>query len=279
MRYLMLSLAASFLLACGDTDNPVVPTAPAGKATVDLSEEECQAATSLPASFLEQARQLNPDLDEDLLLSTWKAHGCADEVLWGLSWMVTKDAEVTLDVVIYTPPPEDDPETAAHTKTGDNIHTQSEIDSGHGRATRWTSSGSNEVDVINASIKNRERFDEFLIADLLPTVRISNSCRDGNTAVFTFERDGPTTEGLTFSYTYYSVGAKGAVPSTADYKTIITGFGVGSNSFKVRWPLSGEAAARVYVEIAPGWHSDMTGDFKLGTSSAEVDKDNTPTCN
>ena len=105
MRCFMFSLAALFLLACGDTDNPVVPTAPAGKATVDLSAEECAAAESLPDGFLEQALAVNADLDAELLLSTWQAHGCADWALWGLIWLESLDAEVTFDVEVYTPPP------------------------------------------------------------------------------------------------------------------------------------------------------------------------------
>ncbi len=104
MRYLMFSLTALFLLACGDTDNPVVPTAPAGKATVDLSAEECAAAESLPDGFLEQALEVNADLDAELLLSTWQAHGCADWALWGLIWLESLDADLTFDIEVHTPP-------------------------------------------------------------------------------------------------------------------------------------------------------------------------------
>ena len=108
MRYLMVSLTALFLLACGDTDNPVVPTAPAGKATVELSAEECAAAESLPEDFLESALEINPDLDAELLLSTWQAAGCTDEALWAVSLMVNLDAEVTF---ISTEIPAPEPET------------------------------------------------------------------------------------------------------------------------------------------------------------------------
>ena len=104
MRYLMFSLTALFLLACGDTDNPVVPTAPAGKATVDLSAEECAATESLPDGFLEQALEVNADLDAELLLSTWQAHGCADWALWGLIWLASLDADLTFDVEVYETP-------------------------------------------------------------------------------------------------------------------------------------------------------------------------------
>ena len=56
MRYLiMFSLTALFLLACGDTDNPMVSTAPAGKATVD----NCQDLTSVPDDLLESARAID----------------------------------------------------------------------------------------------------------------------------------------------------------------------------------------------------------------------------
>ena len=106
MRYLMFSLTATalFLLACGDTDNPVVSTAPAGKATVDLSAAECAAAVSLPDGFLEQAREVDPDIDEALLLTTWKAHGCTDWAFWGLIWLVSLDADLNFDVEDYTTP-------------------------------------------------------------------------------------------------------------------------------------------------------------------------------
>ena len=103
MRYLMFSLTALFLLACGDTDNPVVPTTPAGKATVDLSAEECAAAESLPEGFLEQALAADPDIDAALLLTTWKAHGCVDWALWGLIWLASLDAEPTFEIEVYTP--------------------------------------------------------------------------------------------------------------------------------------------------------------------------------
>ncbi len=106
MRYLMFSLTATalFLLACGDIDNPMVPTAPAGKATVDLSAAECAAAVSLPDGFLEQAREVDPDIDEALLLTTWKAHGCTDWAFWGLIWLVSLDADLNFDVEDYTTP-------------------------------------------------------------------------------------------------------------------------------------------------------------------------------
>ena len=99
MHYLMFSLTTLFLLA-----NPVVPTAPAGKATVDLSAEECAAAESLPDGFLEQALEVNAELDEELLLTTWQAHGCVDWALWGLIWLASLDAEVTFDVEVYETP-------------------------------------------------------------------------------------------------------------------------------------------------------------------------------
>ena len=103
MRYLlMISLTALFLLACGDIDNPVVPTAPAGKATVDLSAAECAAAVSLPEGFLEQARAVDPEIDEALLLTTWQAHGCTDWAFWGLIWLVSLDADLDFDVEDYT---------------------------------------------------------------------------------------------------------------------------------------------------------------------------------
>ena len=104
MRYLMFPLTALFLLACGDTDNPVVPTAPAGKATVDLSAEECAAAESLPDGFLEQALEANADLAAEHLLTTYQAHGCADWALWGLIWLASLDADLTFDVEVYETP-------------------------------------------------------------------------------------------------------------------------------------------------------------------------------
>ena len=113
MRYLlMFPLTALFLLACGDIDNPVVPTAPAGKATVDYSEAQCAAAVSLPEGFLEQARAVDPDIDEALLLSMWQAHGCADWALWGLIWLASLDADLTFDVEVFTTPvPDREPHT------------------------------------------------------------------------------------------------------------------------------------------------------------------------
>ena len=274
MRYvLMFSLAALFLIACGDTDNPVVTTAPAGKTTVNLSEEECQAATSLPESFLEQARELNPELDEDLLLSTWKANGCDDAVLWGLSWMVTNDAEVTFEVVIYTPPPEDDPKTAAHTKgTGNaNIHTQSEINRhGYGSQIPYTSS--------DAGNRNLVRFDNLRADGVLPTVSVRGCLEQRPTpdpnnpgttvlafyAAFIFTRNGPTDESLTFSFSATTQAGSNNEQSSK----VTSGFGAGNDIS--RWETALSGANPVRVELIEGWTNDMTGDFQLGTAAATV---------
>ena len=134
MRYLMSSLTACFLLtalflaACGDADNPVVPTAPAGKTTTALSPEECAAANSLPEDFLKKALQVNPNVDTETLLSTWKAQGCSDSVLWGLSWVASLGAEVTITTkddpvisIVIIPPNEHNPITAASTDGSQTI--------------------------------------------------------------------------------------------------------------------------------------------------------------
>ena len=272
MRYvLMLSLAALFLAACGETDNPVVPTAPAGKVAVDLSEEECAATDSLPAGFLELALQANPNLDKETLLSTWKSHGCKDWVLWGLSWVASLDADVTFEVKSFK---QSKSVEADHEKPGDDpIHTQSEIDRYHGRQTRWTSSGSNQVNLLNVSTRNEQRFQNLQEAGVLPTVSVSGCGKDipdpqdgsfdgtFDVAVFTFTRNGPTDENLSFSF-YVYVGT-----GTNNYNKIITGFGAGNSTFQWEKALGSDP---VRVEMIEGWHNDMTDDFQLGTSSASV---------
>ena len=101
MRYLiMFSLTALFLLACGDTDNPVVYTAPAGKATVD----NCQDLTELPEGFLAQAQKADPSINADDLLTRWQAHGCADWAFWGLIWQASLNADETFEVEAHTTP-------------------------------------------------------------------------------------------------------------------------------------------------------------------------------
>ncbi len=110
---------------------------------------------------------------------------------------------------------------------------------------------------VRESIENRHRYEELVEDGVLPTISVSG-CRDDNDAVFTFSRTGPPTENLTFSF--YANGG--------DSK-ITTGFGAGSASFEWRRALDSDVSEwRLTIESA--WHSAMTGDFMLGTSSASV---------
>ena len=141
------------------------------------------------------------------------------------------------------------------------LHTQSEIDRGHGRQISYL--GRN---VLDASRLNEQRHERLVNAGALPTVSVS-SCRVGtDRARFTFSRTGPTDEGLTFSMEVSGASISGGT------QTVTTGFSAGSSSFTDGWSLlfpNGNMGA-VHVKIYPGWHNDMTGDFKLGTSTASV---------
>ena len=264
MRCLMFSLAALFLLACGDADNPMVPTAPAGKAAVDLSAEECAAADSLPAGFLELARQLNADLDEELLLATWKAHQCADWALWGLSWMASLNARVIFTVV-GIPDLEQDPkpETAASHTEDSPPH----ISEGKGPR----EAGNTGDPTLQESTQDPPPDADLREADALPIVSVSSRKKtktlpDGSTttyAVFTFTRTGDTDERLTIGYSLlFGYGHP-------DKVTITSGFRVGETTFEKKVEKPGNWV-RVGVSITDAWESGMTGNYIVGTRSASV---------
>ncbi len=112
---------------------------------------------------------------------------------------------------------------------------------------------------VRESIRNQHRYEELVEDGVLPTISVSG-CRDDNDAVFTFSRTGPPTENLTFSF--YANGG--------DSK-ITTGFGAGSASFEWRRAFDGDVS-EWWLTIESAWHSAMTGDFMLGTSSASVSR-------
>ncbi len=112
---------------------------------------------------------------------------------------------------------------------------------------------------LRESIRNQHRYEELVEDGVLPTISVSG-CQDGTDAVFTFSRNGPTTENLSFTFNV-SGGPNGG-------KTITTGFGAGNARYE--WNGGAFDGGYVTVTIEPGSDSAMTGDFMLGTSSASV---------
>ena len=190
MRYLMLSLTSLFLLACGDTDNPVVPTAPAGKATVDLSAEECAAAESLPDGFLEQARAADPDIDAALLLTMWKAHGCVDWAIWGLIWLSSLEVEGDFEIEIF-PPETTELETSYSHVQDDDGNPIPRIDEARiPPAPIWLLEPELRGTTLQTYFEEEWRRSQLAEAGALSTVTLTGSSRSGDKAVFTFTRTG-----------------------------------------------------------------------------------------
>ena len=238
LRYAVFSLTALFLTACGDSDNPVVYTAPAGKA-----------------------------VDEEVKQPPGTNYGSYEEIPYV---------------------PVDPPETAAHTKADDpntnvneSIHTQSEIDrhrtdplpsasacdserpavdrdgslrfdsNGNQIMERycwWDKAGRSEL------LETVNRHEQLVEDEVLPTITVSG-CLNGNNAIFTFRRTGPTTEGLSFAFNF---------SRSAGGLRVNTGFGAGNDSFGWNGGAVGSGAG---VVIEPGWESSMTGDYNAGASA------------
>ena len=238
MRYAVFSLTALFLTACADTDNPVVYTAPAGKAVANDEEEVKQPPGTNYGSYEEI-----PSV------------------------------------------PVDPPETAAHTVRDvtrqDNIHTQSEIDRHRTDPLPAASACESERPAVDRD--GNLRFDsngnqimerycwwdkagrselletvnrhEQLVADgVLPTISVTG-CLNGNNAIFTFRRDGPPDEGLSFAFNF---------SRSAGGLRVNTGFGAGDDSFTWNGGAVGQGAG---VVIEPGWESSMTDDYNAGASA------------
>ena len=276
MRYLMFPLTALFLLACGDTDNPVVPTAPAGKATVDLSAEECAATESLPDGFLEQARAVDPDIDATLLLTMWKAHGCADWALWGLIWLSSLELELELDgeVEIHVIPPE----------TTELETSYSHVDGGPPRIdeVRIPPPPPLEPELAEILANTPEQIkyfednwrDQYLReAGALSTVSVSGEKR---TITITRKDKNGIPYNITTHYAFFTFTRTGghideplSVQFNSGYATETSGFGAGEETFEYRVAFT--AGQTVAVSLVPGWYSGMSGNYTIGTpSSASV---------
>ncbi len=263
MRYLlMISLTALFLLACGDADNPVVPTAPAGKATVDLSAEECAAAESLPDGFLEQAHAVDPDLDAELLLTTWKAHGCADWALWGLIWLASLDVGPTFEVEVYETPEFKFDFQHDGTPRIDEVRIPGLV-IGEAARKAWDSGSP----TLRKAIQDQWREQHLAEAGALSTVSVSGGLPTDGYAVFTFTRSGGhTDESLAVEFGF--VREYYLTNEIVSSGSIISGFSPGSETFTHKVPISWRQ--QVIVSLKAGWESDVSGSYLVGTSSASV---------
>ena len=114
---------------------------------------------------------------------------------------------------------------------------------------------------LRESVRNLYRHEQLREANVLPTVSVSG-CQDGSgNAVFTFSRNGPTTEHLSFVFNV-SGGPN-------DGQRIRIGFTTGTASFE--WNGGAVGSDKVHVWIDPSWHNDeMSGDFIRGTREATV---------
>lgn len=124
----------------------------------------------------------------------------------------------------------------------------------------WKEAWDTGSPTLRESIENLHRYEELREDNVLPVISVSG-CKDGSSnAVFTFSRNGPTTEHLSFTFRVSGGPNSG--------KSITTGFGAGHASFE--WNGGEFSDGNVKVTIEDGWLSEMTGDFILGTSSAIV---------
>ena len=265
MRYLMISLTALFLLACGDADNPVVPTAPAGKATVDLSAEECAAAESLPDGFLEQAHAVDPDLDEELLLTTWQAHGCADWALWGLIWLASLDVGPTFEVEVYETPEFKFDFQHDGTPRIDEVRIPGLV-IGEAARKAWDSGSP----TLRKAIQDQWREQHLREAGALSTVKVSGTSV-GNKAVFTFTRTGGHHDeslAVQFSLLHENYNTNEIIFSGS----VTSGFSPDNTTFTHEVSLSWRE--RVNVSISAGWASDMSGSYSIDyeNSTASVSR-------
>ena len=120
---------------------------------------------------------------------------------------------------------------------------------------------------LRGSLEREHRYEQLVEDRVLPTLSVTG-CKDGNNAVFTFSRNAPFTENV--SFTFYVSGGD------YDGSRITTGFGAGNARYE--WN-GGTVFGSNYVAvlIEPGWHNaDMTGDYIVGTSTARVDNSSKP---
>ena len=119
------------------------------------------------------------------------------------------------------------------------------------------------------SLEREYRHQQLVEAGVLPILSVSG-CRKGNNAVFTFNRTGPTTENLLF--TFNSV-VDVRPPDNDVQRRYSIAFGEDEDTRE--WNggalglVDGVLVDGVAVRIEPGWHGG-TGDYRLGTSAVRV---------
>ena len=237
MRYVLFSLTALFLTACGDTDNPVVYTAPAGKAVDDEVKQPPGTNFGVvvkdvgipPKTAAAQSDQIKTqsEIDRHRTSSVPSPNnGCT------LTYFVDADGNLVNELV------------AGGREVTERVDCP------------WKEAWDSGEPTLRKSIENQHRYGQLSDAGVLPTVSLSG-CLSGGNAVFTFSRNGPTDENLSFTF-----NVRGG-------PRITTGFGAGNASYEWNGGAVGPDGVEVWLD--PGWHNeDMTGDFILGTSSVTV---------
>ena len=252
MRYVVFSLTALFLSACADTDNPVVYTAPAGKAAVDEDEGVKQPPGP---NFGSEVEILGTYVDESILTQSEidayridPLHSADNGCTVGL---VDEDGNPILD------------------ENGNQI-TES-VDC------HWKKAWDTGSPTLRASIEEGHRWEQLREAGVLPTISVSGCGKDTSdppdgpydVARFTFSRNGPTTEGLSVQYLVFSY--TGQTDPEQIYKESVSVFGAGDATFTRELNIgSGPNNPRVIVQIVSSLQSSMSGDYIVGTSSATV---------
>ena len=245
MRYLIFSLTALFLTACADPDNPVVYTAPAGKAAVD--EDEVKQPPGTNFGSYEEVPYVPVDPPETA------AHTKADDPnTSNVDESIHTQSEIDAHRTDPLPPANNGCTVTYQDDEGNTVTERVDC--------RWKETWDTGDPTLRESIRNRYRYEQLVEDGVLPTVSVSGCKRttdEGTYAIFTFTRTGPTTENLSFTFNWGGEAEK----------TITTGFGAGNAT--TEW---NGGSLPVGVSIAPGWNNDtMTSDFELGTSSALVD--------
>ena len=242
MRYAVFSLTALFLTACADADNPVVYTAPAGKA---VANDEVKQPPGTNFGSYEEVPYVPVDPPETA------AHTIAN-------------------------PTEEDPDANIHTQSEINRHRTDPLPSANNGCIAYimNEDGTYMLDANGNKITERvdcwwkragpsdtirrEYRDQQLREDgVLPTISVSGCKDDDNNAVFTFRRNGPTDETLAFTFSVSGVGGK----------RVSAAFGVGKATREWNGGTFGSQGMSVWLE--PGWLY-YSGDYIVGTSELTV---------
>ena len=166
----------------------------------------------------------------------------ADDVYWrpkdDTDWQLFTDRSYKMEIHGYAFTQSEQSEIDAHS-TGPL--TQSEIDA---YSTDPLPAEDNPPEIRQKASRHQQLRED----GVLPTISVSG-CQDANGAVFTFSRNGPTTENLAFTFSV-----------DGGNTTISMGFGAGNATREWRAPFN------TWVKIEKAYHNYHSGDYIVGTS-------------